>query len=184
MTLGFSFIYVTHVAWHEREGERERERLLIGALGASLAQANNNYDAFTVCSQIKETKQIIIWERERERERERESEWDCGKQIPNDYLLEGTHLNLSSPSLVWQIKGMLWLIGLWDFTFNEQWGQTIGGKLAWSSFCRTELMKPQRITLKCAMYPCPCEGKIGLLVSAYSKWLPKPSGESRTALAL
>lgn len=35
-----------------------------------------------------------------------------------------------------------WLIGLSDATFNEQRGRTVGGKLAWSSFCRTELMKP------------------------------------------
>lgn len=47
-----------------------------------------------------------------------------------------------------------WLIGLSDATFNEQQGQTIGGKLAWCSFCRAELMKARRIKLKCALYPC------------------------------
>lgn len=49
-----------------------------------------------------------------------------------------------------------WLIGLSDATFNEQLGRTIGGKLAWSSFCRTELMKPLWIELKCALYLLMC----------------------------
>lgn len=45
-----------------------------------------------------------------------------------------------------------WLIGLSDASSNEQLALTVGGKLAWSSFCRTELMKPLWIKLKCAMY--------------------------------
>ena len=53
-----------------------------------------------------------------------------------------------------------WLIGLSDATFNEQRGRTFGGKLAWSSFCRTELMKPLWIWLKCAVYLCSCIERI------------------------
>lgn len=45
-----------------------------------------------------------------------------------------------------------WLIAPCDATFNEQLGRTIGGKLAWCSFCRTELMKPRWIKPKCALY--------------------------------
>lgn len=65
-----------------------------------------------------------------------------------------------------------WLIGLSDATFNEQRGRTVGGKLAWSSFCRTELMKPLWIKLKCAIYPCSCAVRIPHTSSTRSNICP------------
>lgn len=65
-----------------------------------------------------------------------------------------------------------WLIGLSDATFNEQRGRTIGGKLAWSSFCRTELMKPLWIKLKCGVYLRSCVERIHCTGNNYSNICP------------
>lgn len=69
-----------------------------------------------------------------------------------------------------------WLIGLSDATFNEQQGRTIGGKLAWCSFCKAELMKARWIRLKCALYLCSGAAWVPHNHSKYSNICPGCKG--------
>lgn len=71
-----------------------------------------------------------------------------------------------------------WLIGLSDATFNEQQGRTVGGKLAWCFFCRTELMKPRWIKLTCELYLCSGAVWMPHNYSSYSNICPGCKGST------